>query len=74
MKGTPERTIQKFRAVGEVGIQIMVQDAPRSGVEPSVPLLVWIAWELVHARLFKVVCAQSANMLRALIAEGSDPI
>ena len=74
LKGTPEQTFEQFRAVGEVGIPIMVQDAPLSGVELSVPLLTRMAREIDMVKLFKIECPQAANKLRALIAEGGDAI
>ena len=74
LKGTPEQTFEQFRMVGEVGIPIMVQDAPLSGVELPVPLLVRMAREIEEVRLFKIECPKAANKLRALIAEGGDAI
>ena len=43
LKGTPEQSFEQFAAVGSVGIPIMDQDAPLSGVELSVDLLVKMA-------------------------------
>ncbi|WP_172329101.1 dihydrodipicolinate synthase family protein [Mangrovicoccus sp. HB161399] len=74
MKGTPEQTFEQFAAVGEVGIPIMVQDAPLSGVNLPVPLLVRMAREIEMLKLFKIECPQAAAKLRALIAEGGDAI
>lgn len=74
LKGTPEQTFEQFRIVGEVGIPIMVQDAPLSGVELPVSLLVRMAREIEEVRLFKIECPKAANKLRALIAEGGDAI
>ena len=74
LKGTPEQTYEQFAAVGKIGIPIMVQDAPLSGVELSVPLLVRMAREIEMVKLFKIECPRAANKLRALIAEGGDAI
>ncbi|KFB08228.1 dihydrodipicolinate synthase family protein [Nitratireductor basaltis] len=74
LKGTPEQTFEQFARVGEVGIPIMVQDAPLSGVELSVPLLVRMAREIEMVKLFKIECPQAAAKLRTLIAEGGDAI
>ena len=74
LKGTPDQTYEQFAAVGEVGIPIMVQDAPLSGVDLPVPLLVRMAREIEMVKLFKIECAQAANKLRALIAEGGAAI
>ena len=74
LKGTPDQTFEQFTKVGEVGIPIMIQDAPLSGVELSVPLLVRMAREIEMVKLFKIECPQAANKLRALIEQGGDAI
>ena len=74
LKGNAEQTYEQFQRVGEVGIPIMVQDAPLSGVELPVPLLVKMAQEIEMVKLFKIECPRAANKLRALIAEGGDAI
>ena len=74
LKGTPEQSFEQFAAVGDVGIPIMVQDAPLSGVELPVPLLVRMAKEIEAVKLFKIECPRAANKIRALIAEGGDAI
>lgn len=74
LKGTPEQSFEQFAAVGEVGIPIMVQDAPLSGVELSVPLLVRMAREIEAVKLFKIECPRAANKIRALIEQGGDAI
>ena len=52
----------------------MVQDAPLSGVDLSVDLLVKMAKEIEHVKCFKIECAQAANKLRALIDKGGSAI
>ena len=74
LKGNAEQTYEQFQRVGEVGIPIMVQDAPLSGVELPVPLLVKMAQEIEMVKLFKIECPRAANKLRALIAQGGDAI
>ncbi len=74
LKGTPEQTFEQFARAGEVGIPIMLQDAPLSGVELPVPLLSRMAREIEELRLFKIECAGTAAKLRALIAEAGDAI
>lgn len=74
LKGTAEQTFEQFRQVGEVGIPIMLQDAPLSGVDLPVPLLVKMAREIEMLKLFKIECPGTAKKLRALIAEGGDLI
>lgn len=74
LKGTPEQTYEQFARVGEVGIPIMLQDAPLSGVDLPVPLLVRMAREIEMLKLFKIECAGTATKLRGLIAEGGEAI
>lgn len=74
MRGTAEQTFEQFRAVGEVGLPIMVQDAPLSGVDLPVPLLVRMAREIEAVKLFKIECPMAANKLAALVEAGGDAI
>ena len=74
MRGTAEQTFEQFAEVGKVGLPIMVQDAPLSGVDLPVPLLVRMAREIEMVKLFKIECAGAAAKLRALIAAGGDAI
>ncbi|MEP5152067.1 dihydrodipicolinate synthase family protein [Planktotalea sp.] len=74
LKGTVQQTFEQFQAVNEVGIPIMVQDAPLSGVELPVPLLVQMAQELEMVKLFKIECPRAANKIRALIQQGGEAI
>ena len=74
LKGSPEQSFEQFAAVGEAGIPVMVQDAPLSGVELPVPLLVRMAREIEMVKLFKIECPRAASKLRALVAEGGDAV
>ncbi|MDU8927048.1 dihydrodipicolinate synthase family protein [Alisedimentitalea sp. MJ-SS2] len=74
LKGTPEQTFEQFRRVGAVGIPIMLQDAPLSGVDLPVPLLVQMAQEIEMLKLFKIECPQAAAKLRALVEQGGAAI
>ena len=74
LKGTAEQTFEQFAEVSKVGIPIMVQDAPLSGVDLPVPLLVRMARDIEMVKLFKIECPQAAAKLRVLIAEGGDAI
>lgn len=74
LKGTAEQTFEQFARVGEVGIPIMIQDAPLSGVDLPVPLLVRMAQEIPMVQHFKIECAGAATKLRALIAQGGDAV
>jgi len=74
LKGNANQTFEQFRKVSEAGITIMVQDAPLSGVDLSVDLLVKMAKEIENVKCFKIECAQAANKLRALIDKGGSAI
>ncbi len=74
LKGTPDQTFEQFRRVGEVGIPIMLQDAPLSGIELAVPLLARMAREIEMLKLFKIESAGAAGKLRALLQEAGDAI
>lgn len=74
LKGNAQQTFEQFQAVGDVGIPIMIQDAPLSGVDLPVQLLVRMAREIEMVKLFKIECAQAANKIRALIADGGSAI
>ena len=74
LKGTAQQSFEQIKTVGEVGISIMIQDAPLSGVDLPVPLLVRMAHEIEMVRMFKIECAGAAGKLRTLIAEGGAAI
>jgi 2-keto-3-deoxy-L-arabinonate dehydratase len=64
-----------FAAVAEAArIPIMVQDAPLSGVQLSVPFLVQLAKSTPLVNSYKIEVPGAAAKLRALIAAGSDAI
>src|SRR5208282_100776 len=67
--------LQHFARVAEAAsIPIMVQDAPLSGVNLSVPFLVRLAREVPVIRYFKIEMPGTAAKLRSLIAAGADAI
>ena len=75
LKGTEEQTREQFaRAADAAGLPIMVQDAPLSGVELSVPFLARIANEIDEVAYFKIETPQAAAKLRTLISAGGDAI
>jgi 4-hydroxy-tetrahydrodipicolinate synthase len=66
---------EHFQTVSDaINIPIMVQDAPLSGCQLSVPLLVRMATELEQVRYFKMEMPFAADKLAALIAAGGDAI
>lgn len=63
-----ETIFEHFQAVNDaVSIPIMLQDAPISGAQLSVPFLARMARELENLRYFKIECPFAADKLAALI-------
>lgn len=64
-----------FRRVSDaISIPIMIQDAPVAGTPLSVPFLARMAREIANVSYFKIEMPQTANKLRALIAECGEAI
>ena len=74
LKGNAQQTFDQFRMVGDVGIPIMIQDAPLSGVELPVPLLTRMATEIEMVKLFKIESAGVATKMRALLEAAGDAV
>lgn len=74
MRGTPAQIFEQFARVGEVGIPIMLQDAPLSGIELDVPLLARMVREIEMLKLLKIESVGTAAKLRALLAAAGDHI
>jgi 4-hydroxy-tetrahydrodipicolinate synthase len=75
LRADEEGMLAHFAAVAETArIPLMVQDAPLSGVQLSVPFLVRLASSVPLARYFKIEVPGAAAKLRALIAAGGDSI
>jgi 2-keto-3-deoxy-L-arabinonate dehydratase len=67
--------IEHYARIGDaVDLPIMVQDAPLSGVNLPVPLLVRLCREVPAVRHFKIEVPQAAAKLRSLIEAGGDAI
>jgi len=75
LRADDEDIVEHFTRVADAaGLPIMVQDAPLSGVQLSVPLLARLAREVAHVGYFKIEVAGAAAKLRALIETGGDVI
>ena len=67
--------LQHFARVADATpVPIMVQDAPLSGVNLSVPFLVRLACEVPAVRYFKIEVPGAAAKLRSLVEAGGDAI
>jgi 4-hydroxy-tetrahydrodipicolinate synthase len=67
--------LQHFARVADAApVPLMIQDAPLSGVNLSVPFLVRLARQVPTVRYFKIEVPGAAAKLRSLIAAGADAI
>jgi len=74
LKGNADQTFNQFNEVSKIGIKIMIQDAPLSGVELSVPLLTKMINEIENLTCFKIESAQAASKIRQLIKNCGDKL
>lgn len=75
LKADDQGIYEHYATVSEaISIPIMVQDAPLSGVQLSVPLLVKMAKEIGNVSYFKMEMPFAADKLAALIEAGGDEI
>ena len=72
LKGNPDQIFEQFNEISKVGIPIMIQDAPLSGIELSVPLLTKMIIEIENLTCFKIESANAASKIRALIKNCSE--
>ncbi|MGI9411928.1 MAG: dihydrodipicolinate synthase family protein [Hyphomicrobiaceae bacterium] len=74
LKGTPAGIREQFARASDVGVPIMVQDAPLSGIDMSIEFLANLAREIEHVSYLKIETPQTAAKLRGLIANAGDAI
>ncbi|MCY3877926.1 MAG: dihydrodipicolinate synthase family protein [Rhodobacteraceae bacterium] len=74
LKGTESQVFEQFVRVSEVGLPIMLQDAPLSGVDLPAALLARMARDIENLKLFKIECAGAAAKLRELLALAGDAV
>ena len=75
LKAGEQGITEHFEAIAEAAqIPLMVQDAPLSGVQLSVPFLVELGKKVPLVQYFKIEMPGTAAKLRALIAAGGDAI
>ncbi len=74
LKSTPQQIIDHFKEMGDVGIPIMLQDAPLSGVTLPVKLLAEMATSIEMLQLFKIESAGAAEKIHALLQIADDHI
>ena len=75
LRADDQGVIEHYARVAEaVHLPIMVQDAPLSGVNLSVPLLARLSREVPSVRYFKIEVPNAAAKLRSLIEAAGDAI
>ena len=75
LKADEPRIVEHFQAIADaVSIPLMVQDAPLSGVQLSVPFLARLAQEIPRVDYLKVEMPGTAGKLRGLIDAAGDSI
>ena len=67
LKGTENQIFEQVLRVGDVGIPIMLQDAPLSGIELKVQFLAKLVEEIEMLKLVKIESVGTAEKLRQLI-------
>ncbi len=72
LKGNPDQIFEQFNEISKVGITIMIQDAPLSGIELPVPLLTKMINEIENLTCFKIESVNAASKIRALIKNCSE--
>ncbi len=74
LKGSPQHILDHFKEMGDVGIPIMLQDAPLSGVPLPVPLLAELARSIEMLQLFKIESTGAAEKINNLLQLADDYI
>lgn len=74
MRGTEVQTFEQFARASDVGLPLMIQDAPLSGVMLSVGFLARIVREIPNVTHLKIETPYSADKLRAVIREAGDDL
>ena len=75
LKAGPQGIIEHFQEIAKASkLPIMVQDAPLSGVDLPIDLLIRLASHVPGVSYFKIETPQTAEKLRALIQAGGESI
>ncbi len=74
LKGSEQHTYDQFSRAADVGLPVMVQDAPLSGVSLSVSALTHMAKSIPGVSYLKIETAGTADKLAAVIAEAGDAL
>jgi len=74
LKGSEQQIYDQFARAADVGLPIMIQDAPLSGVTLSVAFLTRMANEIPNVTYLKIETPQTADKLAAVIASAGSAI
>jgi len=72
LKGSEQHTYDQFSRAADVGLPLMVQDAPLSGVSLSVAALTRMAKNIPGVSYLKIETAGTADKLAAVIEQAGD--
>ncbi len=71
LKGNNQQIYEQVKAVADVGLPVMIQDAPLSGVNLSAELLFKMSNEIEMVKMFKIESTAATQKLRELKALGA---
>jgi len=74
LRGSEQHTYDQFSRAADVGLPIMVQDAPLSGVSLSVPILANMAKNIPGVAYLKIETPGTADKLAAVIEAAGDAL
>lgn len=72
LRGTEQHTFDQFKRAADIGLPIMVQDAPLSGVNLSVAALANMAKSIPGVAYLKIETAGTADKLAAVIKKAGE--
>ena len=67
LRGNETQVYEQFEEISKVEVPIMIQDAPLSGIELTVPLLTKMINEIEYLTCFKIESPQAASKIKSLI-------
>ena len=67
LKGNADQTFEQFSSISNIGLPIMIQDAPLSGVDLPINLLTKMINEIENLNCFKIETPQAALKIKSLI-------
>lgn len=72
LKGDVNQIFEQFSQVSEIGLPIMIQDAPLSGIDLTVPILSNLIKNIENLTCFKIESPQAALKIKLLVDSCKD--